>query len=307
MNSPTVHSTDFVYKYKTLSVGQLNELQQDIDKLKREGKLSDHKTYRSYLSDLKFEIPENLPNVRSLIAIAIFTKPMLINFHLNGEKHEVMLPHQYYASGLTEKILRDIMLKEIVKEHGHKIEKATQVHLKLLAVRSGLGRYGRNNLCYVEGMGSLLKLFAYFTDHQFEEDNWTEIRMMDGCEDCKICMSHCPSKCITEEKFVIDAGKCLTLYNEIEGEFPKWIDPNAHNALMGCMKCQLHCPANREVIKLTGRLEDVTEEETKKILKGTPDKKLLDSLSNKLRKFYPTSSKDSFPIFTRNLRVLLNR
>ncbi|MDH5451230.1 MAG: hypothetical protein OEY24_05350 [Candidatus Bathyarchaeota archaeon] len=106
---------------------------------------------------------------------------------------------------------------------------------------------------------------------------------------------------------MIDAGKCLTLYNEIEGEFPKWIDPNAHNALMGCMKCQLHCPANREVIKLTGRLEDVTEEETKKILKGKPDKKLLDSLSNKLRNFYPASSKDSFPIFTRNLRVLLNR
>ncbi len=307
MSSLSVHSTDFAYKYKTLSVDHLDELQQDVDKLKREGKLSDHKTYRSYLSDLKFETPEHLPNARSLIALAIFTRPMLINFYLNGEKYEVMLPHQYYASGLTEEILREIMSKEIVKEPGHKIEKATQVHLKLLAVRSGLGRYGRNNLCYVEGMGSLLKLFAYFTDHQFEEDNWTEIRMIDDCEDCKICKSQCPSNCITEDNFVIDAGKCLALYNEIEGEFPKWIDPNAHNALMGCMKCQLHCPANREVIKLTGRLEDVTEEETKKILKGAPDRKLLDSLSNKLRNFYPTTSKDSFPIFTRNLRVLLNR
>jgi len=305
MKSPNISSTNFVYKYKTLSVDHLKELQEDIDKLKRENKLSDHKTYRSYLSEKKFEIPENLPNARSLIVIAIFTKPMLVNFHLNGKKHEVMLPPQYYDDGLTEETLRNIVLKKIIKKPGYASERATEVHLKLLAVRSGLGRYGRNNLCYVEDMGSLLTLYTYFTDYQFEEDNWTEIKMMDGCKDCRICMSHCLSNCITEENFVIDAGKCLSLYNEIAGEFPKWISPDAHNALMGCMKCQLHCPANREVIKLTGRLEDITEEETEKILEGTPDEKLLDSLSNKLRDFSPTGSKDLFPIFTRNLRVLL--
>lgn len=305
MNSTDVFSTDFVYKSKTLSVDHLRELQEDINRLKRAGKLSNHKIYRSYLSDKKFEVPESLPSARSLIVMAIFTKLMLVNFHVNGRRHEVMLPPQYYSSGLTEEISRNIIFKRMITELGYKIEKARHVHLKLLAVRSGLGRYGRNNLCYVEGMGSLLTLFAYFTDYQFE-DNWTEIRMMDCCEDCRICMSHCPTNCITEENFVIDAGKCLSLYNEIEGEFPKWISPEAHNALIGCMKCQLHCPTNSEVIKLTGRLEDVTEEETAKILEGTPDEKLLNSLSNKLKNFYPTKSKDAFPIFTRNLRVLLN-
>ncbi len=305
MESPSVSSKDFVYKYKTVSVVHLTELQEDIDKLKREGRLSDHKIYRSYLSKKKFEIPKNLPNARSLMVIAVFTRPMLVNFHLNGKQHEVMLPHQYYDDGLTEEILRSIMLKSIVKKSGYKIEKAPQVHLKLLAARSGLGRYGRNNLCFVEEMGSLLKLFAYFTDYPFEDDNWTEIRMMDSCKDCSICLSHCPNGCITEENFVIDAGRCLSLYNEIEGEFPKWIRPDAHNALMGCMKCQLPCPANREVMRMTGRLEDITEEETEKILKGTPDQKLLDSLSKKLRDFYPTKSKDSFSVLTRNLRVLL--
>jgi epoxyqueuosine reductase len=305
MNSTDVFSTDFVYKFKTLSVDHLRELQEDIDKLKREGKLSNHKIYRGYLSDKKFEIPKNLPSARSLIVIAIFTKLMLVNFHANGRRHEVMIPPQYYSTGLTEEILQNTIFKRMITEPGYKIEKAKHVHLKLLAARSGLGRYGRNNLCYVEGMGSLLTLFAYFTDYQFE-DNWTEMRMMDCCKDCRICMSHCPTNCITEENFVIDAGKCLSLYNEIEGEFPKWISSGAHNALMGCMKCQLHCPANREVIKLTGRLEDVTEEETAKILEGTPDEKLLNSLSNKLKNFDPTESKDAFPIFTRNLKVLLN-
>ena len=306
MNLLNVPSTDFVFAHKTLPVDRLKELQEDIDKLRREGKLSNHKTYRSYLENKKFEVPESLPNARSLIVIAYFTKLMLVNFHLNGKKYEVMLSPQYYSSGLTEEVLSSTILEKIVKEPGFKIEKANQLHLKLLAVRSGLGRYGRNNLCYVKGMGSLLKLSAYFTDYQFEENNWNEIRMMEVCEDCKICMSHCPTKCITKENFVIDAGKCLTLYNEIKGVFPGWIYPDAHNALMGCLKCQLHCPANREVIKSKGRFEDITEEETKTILKGTPDGKVLSTLSSKLRNFPPATSKDLFPIFTRNLRVLLN-
>ncbi|UCE29004.1 MAG: epoxyqueuosine reductase [Candidatus Bathyarchaeota archaeon] len=305
MDSMGVSSTDRVYKFRALSVDHLGELQECIDELKRAGKLSSHRIYRSYLRNKKFEVPRNLPDAKSLIVVAAFTKLMLVDFHANGRKHEVMVPPQYYSTGLTEETLRNLILERIIVEPGYKIEEARRVHLKLLAARSGLGRYGRNNLCYVEGMGSLLTLFAYFTDCQLE-DNWTEMRMMDYCKECRICMSYCPTNCITEENFVIDAGKCLSLYNEIAGEFPRWIGPKAHNALMGCMKCQLHCPANREVIKQTGRFEDVTEEETAKILKGTLDDKLLDSLSRKLREFDPTQSEDTFPILTRNLGALLN-
>jgi hypothetical protein len=74
---------------------------------------------------------------------------------------------------------------------------------------------------------------------------------------------------------------------------------------MGCLRCQLCCPANREVIKQTERLEDITEEDTLKILDGKPDKALLESLSRKLKSFIPTRSKELFPIFTRNLRALM--
>ncbi len=305
MSSATPFSTDFFYKYSTLSVDHLEELQAFIDGLKREGRLSDNETYRSYLKELKFEVPEEFPEAESIIVLAFFNRLMLVDFHLDGEKHEVMLPPQYYASGLTVERLEDIIRKEIIGEPGYRIERATGVHLKLLAVRSGLGEYGRNNISYVDGMGSLLKLFAYFTDYPFE-DNWTGLSMMDECEDCRICRTLCPTGCIPDENFVIDVGKCVTLYNEIKGEFPEWIPPDAHNSLMGCMRCQLSCPANSGVIGLAGRLEDVTEEETAKILDGAPDDGLLASLSRKLRSYPPTQSMEYFPIFTRNLRALLN-
>jgi epoxyqueuosine reductase len=34
--------------------------------------------------------------------------------------------------------------------------------LKSLAVRSGLAAYGRNNVCYVPGMGSFLELVGLY-------------------------------------------------------------------------------------------------------------------------------------------------
>lgn len=295
---------DTFYKYKTLSVDHLSNLQEDIDNLRSRGRLSNNKTYLSYLEDLKFEIPKNLPNARSLIVMAIFNKMMLVNFHLNGEKFEAMLPPQYYATELTAENLQRLIINEIIKEPGHKLEKAT-VNLKLLAVRSGLGQYGRNNLCYVDGMGSLLRLTAYFSDCKFKDDCWTEMKMMDMCQNCSICLTRCPTGCIRMESFVIDAGRCISLYNEDLGEFPEWIPSNAHNAVIGCMRCQLSCPANRETIKQVGRLEDITEEETRKILDGSPDDELLASLSRKLMNFVPSRTRELFPIFTRNLKALL--
>ncbi|MFX0094114.1 MAG: 4Fe-4S double cluster binding domain-containing protein [Candidatus Hodarchaeota archaeon] len=295
----------YSYKYKTVSVDHLNELQEDIDKLKCEGKISDNKTFRSYIDEFKFEIPEDFPNAKSVIILAFFTRLSLVNFHLTGKKHEVMIPPGYYITGRKQEEIQDIILKEIIKEPGYKIEPVKGFHLKRLAVRSGLGEYGRNNLCYVEGMGSFLALFAYFTDFEFEEDNWNEVRMMDHCKQCRICMNQCPNNCITEENFVIDVDKCITLYNEIPGEFPEWISSDVHNALMGCMKCQFQCPGNRKIIEQTQRFEDVTEEETKKILTGAVDEELLNSLHKKIKMFYPENGEAFFPILKRNLSVLI--
>jgi epoxyqueuosine reductase len=299
--SPTV----FYYKYSTLSTVHLEELQYDIDRLRNEGKLSDNKTYRGYIEPKKFKTPENLPNAQSLIIMATPNRPMQVKFHLNGETHQVTLPPQYYDDGITDESLQKTIQQHIIRKPNCKLEKTRNIHLKLTAVRSGLGKYGRNNLCYVEGMGSLLTLSAFFTDCELP-DNWTKIEMMDTCKNCKICMKNCPNGCITEENFVINAGKCLSLYNEIQGTIPPWIKPTAHNALMGCMRCQSICPANKNVITQTGTLEDITEQETKKILNGTPNPKLLKTLAKKLRDFYPTQSNESFTIFTRNLKALLN-
>jgi len=299
---------DFKYKYRTVSADHLEELQEDIDKLRRAGKLSNNEVYRSYIDSKKFEVPENLPNAKSIVTLAIFSKLALVNFHLDGMKHEIMIPPNYYDDGTTFEEFENLILKEIIKEPGYKVEYTNKLHVKLLAVRTGLGKYGRNNICYVDEWGSMINLFAFFTDFQFEEDNWTDIKMMDQCENCTICIKNCPTDAIptlSDENFIINAGKCISVYNEINGVIPDWIPSDAHNALIGCMRCQKPCPSNHEVIKITEKMEDVTEKETKMILDGITDEKKVNSLSKKLKMFSPSDADKVIPVLKRNLEVLI--
>ncbi|MFX0139089.1 MAG: 4Fe-4S double cluster binding domain-containing protein [Candidatus Hodarchaeota archaeon] len=301
---------DFEYKYRTISVNHLVQLQEDIDKLRREGKLSNNEVYRSYIDSKKFEIPKNFPNAKSIIILAIYSKLALVNFHLNGKKHEIMIPPNYYDDGTTFEDFENLILKEIIKVPGYKVEYTNRLHLKLLAVRSGLGKYGRNNICYIDEWGSMINLYAYFTDFQFKEDNWIEIQMMDQCENCKICINNCPTDAIptpSDENFIINAGNCISVYNEIKGTIPDWIPSDAHNALIGCMRCQKPCPSNHKVIGLTEQLEDISENETKMILDGNIDEKLSKSLSKKLKMFTPSDGERILPVIKRNLEFLIKQ
>ena len=295
---------DFTYKYRAFSVGHLPEMQEWMDGLIRSGKLSSNEVFQSYVRDKRFKVPDDFPEARSLVVLAVFTRMMYVDFHLDGKVHELIIPPQYYDDGITVENVQNTIQTRIIQEPGYRVRRAKGFFMKTTAVRSGLAAYGRNNISYVDGMGSFHTLYAFFTNYRFKKDDWRELRMMDRCESCGICMSLCPNKAIREESFVIDAGRCLTLYNEIEGDFPAWIDPSAHNALLGCMRCQLSCPANREVVELAGRLEDVTEEETRKVLEGKPDDELIQTLGRKL-KGYSFASAEGFPLFTRNLRALL--
>lgn len=291
-----------IYNYATISVEHLDGLQGFIDRLDQDGRLSAHETYRKYIHNARFALPEGFPKAKSIIAFALYVKLMRASFRSQGTAHEVLVPPQYYGLGLPKDAVPDIVKNEIVPGSEHRVERLPSGHLKLLAVRSGLARYGRNNISYVEGMGSFLQLAAFVTDYEFP-DEWTDVAMMPQCETCRICLENCPTGAIREEEFVIDAGRCLPLYNEVPGEFPDWIPPDAHNAYIGCMRCQLPCPANRGVVEDAGRLPDITDEETRAILSEAPDDSALKSAGEKLR--IDLTATETLQVVSRNMRALL--
>lgn len=294
------------YKYRTVSVNHLKELWEDINALDRRGQLSHEERYRGYLSPCRIAIPDDFPDAKFIIILARFSPLMLVNFHLQNRVHEVMMPPESYSIGMTDADWIRLIEQQIIGQSGFRIREVEKMPLKQLAVRSGLGKYGRNNICYVDEMGSFVSLHGFLTDYKFLEDYWQEAEMMDTCELCRICMEECPCSCIREENFVIDAHRCVTWYNEKKGEFPAWMARSVHNALLGCTRCQLSCPENDRALKFMGRFNDVTEKETLCILNGTVGDI---SQQSPVRTIFgldtETELMDFMPVLQRNLSVLI--
>ncbi len=312
--SPTIIHTldgnllpDTAFEYRTVSVDRLADIRREAEVILTGPDLSENATFRSYIENKKYDLPDSFPDAKSVIILAVFTPLALVDFQFNGGKKQVLIPPQYYSDFITEEILQDTIQQKIIKDTGYRIENANrQLLLKRLAVQSGLAEYGRNNITYVGWMGSFHTLYAYFTDYEFKENSWTEVKMMEHCKTCKVCLNGCPTGAIRKDTFVIDAGRCVTLYNEILGDFPDWMSKDIHNALMGCMRCQAHCPGNRESMTKPVYLQEISQYETDSILEGTVDEDMMQMLSQKLNEFSPTSSLEEIPIFTRNLRALIH-
>ena len=294
------------YKHRTLPLTRFPALQTEFDRARSSATLSRNNAFREQVAPLSFKIPADFPGARSVVVVAAFAKPMIVTFRLDGNPYRILVPPQYYTDDLNAESLKDIVQKEIIKKAGSRVvDVSERIPLKLLAARSGLGNYGRNNLIFVDGMGSYNLLYAFLTDHQFPDVGWTELYVVEHCRRCDHCDRICPTGCILRSDFVINIDRCLTLYNENPGTFPAWLPRDVHHALMGCIKCQSPCPVNRGIAELYGTLEEVSEEETRKILKGMPDEPLLKSLQRKLRQFPGAESRERFPVLTRNLGALM--
>ncbi len=297
------------FKYTVVSVKFFDELQKDLDKLYQNENLSTHKNFRVYIDKMKFVLPEDFPSAKYVILLARETKLGLIDLNYEGKKHQIMISPGYFGkSNYDQNELIDYIKTNITKSSDYRIEPVTgNLHIKSITVRSGLGRYGRNNLCYIDEMGSFIALRAYLTDFDFKEEKFFDMRLMDACENCRICVTKCPTQAISEDNSPIDVDRCITLYNENPGELPDWIEQPLHNALFGCMSCQMFCPANKDVMKNPLHLGELTEEETMLLLKGTKDSPLLASISEKLQ--IPIAKHQDYylSVIQRNLKVLLEK
>lgn len=127
---------------------------------------------------------------------------------------------------------------------------------------------------------------------------------MAGCQTCKACLNNCPTRAITAQSHLVNTDRCLTHFNEHDGTgFPAWINPGAHDSLVGCLRCQACCPVNQEflneVIEPAARF---SEEETLILLENKPFEQLPAELARKLELL-------AIPVYygalARNLKALL--
>jgi epoxyqueuosine reductase len=299
------------YKGCIVSIQHLSDLQEEIEGHYRQG-LFDEEFYQKLLTWLAFSPSDSLSGARSLIVVAIPQSQFRVVFTWNGEKLPFLIPPTYVAYGETNKQVEEL-LAGILGPEGYHIARAAPPE-KLLAVRGGLGVYGKNNICYIPGMGSFHRLAAFCSDLPCLKDHWQEPQMLERCQTCSACLRNCPTGAIpsaplragSSERFLLRAERCITFHNEKAGDipFPAWLDPSWHNCLVGCLDCQRICPQNKNFLEWVEEGAEFSQEETALILEGVPFDQLPAETAAKWKQL---GLDEDYDIFPRNLGVLVGR
>lgn len=287
------------FRTRMVPVERLGDLEADIERLQKQGLLGGE-FCRQYIPKFVFTLPEELTEARSIIAVTAPHPALKVSFTVNGQPFETIVPPTYTDD--TDWQAYDC-IREVLEPKGYRLVTAS-LPKKLLAVRCGLGDYGKNNIVYAEGMGSYHRLAAFYTDAQVTYGEWRDAQMLERCQNCEACIKKCPADAIFTDRFLVDAERCITFYNEAVGPFPDWIEPAWHTCLVGCMVCQDVCPENKRFRKKFEHVAVFTQEETEMLL-GHPAKEDLSEAT--LGKLRCIGMHEEYHLIPRNLKTLLNR
>jgi epoxyqueuosine reductase len=287
------------YRFRTVSITHLADTQEAVNKLVRHRLLAKRLCENWHFYRQGYEV---LPEAKSIVIVAIPQPIIRLVFHWQGTARSAEIAPSYTTE--ADKARVENIINKVLQTGGYKAVRA-RLALKTLAVRSGLAEYGRNNLVYVPGMGSLCILTAFYTDCPADEDNWQKYKVMDACADCSLCRKNCPTGSITGERFLIHAENCLGFLNERQPDFPYWarLQPDWQNALVGCMLCQSVCPVNEPYLGNIREGASFSEKETGLILDKTPFEELPPVTRQKLY----LDAAPLYPLLASNLAELIDK
>lgn len=262
-----------------IDYSRITEIKNEISGLYKKDKIN-KALYKDYLQGFEYGMKAGSFKPRSIITIATRRPQHRVYFNIGDRRISTSIPPTYVD---YKKIYKKTgtLLNKFLLNTGHKAVRA-RLPEKLVAVRGGLARYGKNNISYIGDFGSFYQLTSFFSDMECAGDNWHKKKELEECRDCLSCLKNCPTGAISAKQFILRSGKCLTYHNESEKSFPEWIDPRSHNCLIGCMRCQDVCPCNKSFSDWIEDLEEFTVVETESILECLPGEKLPSSVTRKI-------------------------
>jgi epoxyqueuosine reductase len=297
LNSLQKSLRDEGYKSSFVSTKHLQSVSSEMDRLKSQG-FHAGLVHGRRLSQFDFRPPRSIPNASSLIVTAARQPKYEARFHLGGKTYPAIIPPTYYVD---EEDRAPAIIANVLGGHGFKMATAS-VPVEALAVHSGLVSYGRNNVAYIDGWGSYFRLRAFYSDLPCLDDEWHEPELFDACDGCDACVRGCPTKAIAEDRFSFNVDRCVSYLNEGKAPFPGWVEPSWHNCLIGCMRCQDACPANKNQVNWVIPGAEFHEDETTMIVMGVPVGNLPRDTVKKLKEIHML---DDYSVLGRNLRALM--
>lgn len=182
-----------------------------------------------------------LPGAKCVMLMAMPYQP----FHYEGNDAQV---DAYYLTSNKAHEAANILAKRIEETLSIRALPSPPVYLKPLAVRSGLGEFGRNGLVSVGKHGTRAALQAILLGADIETTDLPVRALSDLCKDCRACANACPTQALNGDGN-IDLARCLRAQPEGEA-FPVHLRKQLGASILGCDICQRSCPRNAQVSEI---------------------------------------------------------
>jgi len=245
MNYQTIKEKAFELGFDDVGITDPVIPEEDIDAYKKW--LS--KGYQAKLSYMENEIrctPEKLlPGAKTaIIFISYYKQPSLpfrkdaglVASYARGRKY-----HNVHHSRLKK------FIRWFESEHNNDavckpFSDSTPILEKALAVRAGLGWFGKNTLLIHRKFGTFTLLSGILTTVDIL-DKTMDLRLP-RCGSCTRCLDACPTGAL-KEPYLLDASKCLSNHLiESKDPIPDQIRKQNPGYIFGCDICQDVCPHN---------------------------------------------------------------
>jgi len=260
---------------------------------------------RGSLDGFRYLDGRTVETPRSLVLLALPRPAHLVTFRLGERDIELVLPPTYVEYTPTFDLVRGWFRDDLGLDPSR--ADLVSAPLKSLAAAAGLIRYGRNNLGYAPGLGSFVQLIGLVTSFALEPDGELlriEDRSLEACESCRACAKACLTGAIDRDRFLLRAERCFTLFSESNSPMPETMSSPSMDCLIGCLKCQEVCPANKGLLRRehTGLVFDRRETEAMLSGLGGCEASLLADLR---AKFSMLGTSEDVGLFARNLRLIV--
>lgn len=237
------------------------------------------------------ETPETiLPDVATVIMVALNYRPEELNDHLNSDGKIQFGKIAAYARGEDYHFIfwrrLEMLLEKIQSARPGVVGRAVADSAPLMerdfARLAGLGWIGKNTCLINRKIGSFTLLGGLLINLPLPTD---EPFTADHCGTCTRCLEACPTEAFAGPH-ELDARKCISYWTiEHKGPFPTDFQLDLNGWLFGCDICQQVCPWNRKApagndAELQSRpdlqqwdllqLLRASSEELKQTIKGTP-------------------------------------
>ncbi len=284
-------------------ISKLEEAQASLQKRREGGEIEDG-FFRNNLDNFTYLENSQLKNPKSILIIAVPRPAHILSFSLDSKTIETILPPTYvrYLNIFSE-VLGD--LEAAVSTYNCRFE-ILSAPLKALANQLGLISYGRNNIGYIDGLGSYFQLVGLVSDNhigELKKPIGDEKRLLPRCQDCRICADACPTGAIDGDRILLHGEKCYTLFSESPEQIPEDLKSPSPKCLIGCLRCQQVCPENRGLLRYEKASVSFDSEETRAFI--GEDGESGQVMERARAKFLKLELTEDIPIFARNFKRML--